>query len=208
MKTLSPENCRDMMLTVCDYIIANEDLLNQIDGATGDADHGVGMARGFSAVKEVLSRLEPKDCGDVFRRTGMAMLSSMGGASGVIFSTLFISGAMGIGQADEMDGALLTLFLSRALDAVKTRGGAAPGSKTMVDALEPAVAAMLKTGNGLTDVLEAGAAAAAQGFEDTKNMVATLGRAKALGERTIGFGDAGAKSVEIILAAMCDFVKE
>lgn len=208
MKKLTPRSCRDMMLAVSDKIISSENLLNEIDGATGDADHGVGMARGFTAVKDMLSKLEPQDINDVFKRCGMAMLSSMGGASGVIFSTLFMGGAMGAPSISEMDGSALAAFFSRALESIKKRGGADVGGKTMIDALAPAVSAMLEAGEDLELALQKGAEAAAGGFEATKSMVASFGRAKALGERSLGHGDAGAKSVELILCTMRDFVAQ
>lgn len=206
MKTLSPLACRDMLLAVADVIAQNENILNEIDGLSGDADHGVGMARGFASVKEVLRPLDqPADCSDVFKRAGMSMLSSMGGASGVIFSTMFLGGVMGVPPIAELDGAAAASLFARALEAIKKRGNAKPGDKTMVDALEPAVSAMLEAGNDLNTVLEAGAKAAEQGFEHTKTMQASLGRARALGERSVGVPDAGAKSVALILATMRDF---
>jgi dihydroxyacetone kinase-like protein len=138
----------------------------------------------------------------------MAMLNSMGGASGVIFGSMFLGGIKNMETITELDGNSFTVMMRSALDSIKERGKAQVGDKTMVDALEPAVIAMEKLkSNDLSKTLEAAADAATQGMEDSKKHVAKYGRAQYLGDRAIGYQDAGATSVSIIFNAMNDYCK-
>lgn len=204
--SLSVNEVRDMMLAAADQIIASEPILTDADRALGDGDHGVGMERGMTAVKEALSGKEFPSTGKVFVAVGTAMMSSMGGASGAIFGILFRSGGKAVGEAPEFTGVELASLLREGTDQVMTKG-AKPGDKTMVDALFPAAE---KAGEvsalPVDEALVAVAAAAAAGRDASENMIATMGRAKTLGENSLGKPDAGAVSVAIILAAMSDFV--
>lgn len=205
--TLTSAEVRDMMLAVADKIIESEPILSEADRQLGDGDHGIGMERGMKAVKEKLSEEDPGDVGKVFMNTGMAMMSSMGGASGAVFGTLFRSGGKAIKGAESFGGTEAAQFFQAASDGVKERGGAKPGDKTMVDALDPAAEkASAISGEPLPIVLAAAAEGAESGKEASKDMIATMGRAKTLGERSLGKPDAGACSVAIIVAVMRDFV--
>lgn len=205
--TLTSAEVRDMMLAVADKIIESEPILSEADRQLGDGDHGIGMERGMKAVKEKLSEEDPGDVGKVFMNIGMAMMSSMGGASGAIFGTLFRAGGKAIKGAESFGGAEAAQFFQAASEGVKERGGAKPGDKTMVDALDPAAEkASAHQGEPLSAVLAAAAEGAETGKEASKDMIATMGRAKTLGERSLGKPDAGACSVAIIVAEMRDFV--
>lgn len=208
-ESLSINDTRDMMIAVADKIIESEPILTDADRDLGDGDHGVGMERGMKAVKEALEHQSFASVGKVFMATGMAMMSSMGGASGAVFGTLFRSGGKALKESESLGAAELVTFFKEGTEGVMTRGGAKPGDKTMVDALLPAAEAGEKSG---ADSVSAAAAAiaegAASGKEASKDMLATMGRAKTLGERSIGKPDAGAVSVSIIAAAMRDFVGE
>lgn len=198
MKTMTVEQVTDMIIYACDAIIENKPYLTDIDSAIGDGDHGIGMAGGMAKAKEALLAERPfPDVNAVFKTTGMSMLNSIGGASGVIFGTMFLGGVKGMGALS------LAKLMRGSLEAVKERGKAQPGDKTMVDALEPAVLAMENsTGDDLPAALAAAKDAAHKGVEDTKQYVAKYGRAKSLLERAIGHQDAGATSVAIIFEAM------
>tara|TARA_R110002096_G_scaffold305388_16_gene500282 strand:- start:2047 stop:2682 length:636 start_codon:yes stop_codon:yes gene_type:complete len=205
-ETLSIEETRDMMLVVADKIIEAEPILTDADRALGDGDHGVGMERGMNAIKEALAGNEFASVGKVFMGVGMAMMSSMGGASGAIYGTLFRSGGKALGAADTLDAAGVATFFKEGTDNVMSRGGAKPGDKTMVDALFPAAEkAAEAAGGSVSDALAAAAEGAEGGKEASKDMIATMGRAKTLGEKSLGKADAGAVSVAIIVAAMRDF---
>lgn len=204
--SLSINEVRDMMLAAADRIIESEPILTDADRALGDGDHGVGMERGMTAVKVALAGKEFPSVGKVFVGVGTAMMSSMGGASGAIFGIFFRSGGKAVGDATEFTAVELANLLREGTDQVMTKG-AKPGDKTMVDALFPAAGkAGEVSGRPIDEALVAVAAAAAAGRDASKDMIATMGRAKTLGENSLGKPDAGAVSVSIILAAMSDFV--
>lgn len=203
---LKPNQVRLMMIQVADAIITAEPMLSQADRDLGDGDHGLGMARGMEAVKVQLEKLDSASVEQVFVTTGTAMMSSMGGASGALFGTLFRAGGKALAGRSVLDSEGLSLFLQAALEGVMKRGGAKPGDKTMIDALAPAAG---EAGNvmdqPLPQALAAVAAAAEAGKDASKAMVAQFGRAKTLGDACIGFPDAGALSITVILATMRDY---
>ena len=203
---LNPNQIRLMMLQVADAIIAAEAMLSQADRDLGDGDHGLGMKRGMEAVKAQLEPMDPASVEQVFVTTGTAMMSSMGGASGALFGTVYRAGGKALAGRPALDSEGLALLLEAALEGVMKRGGAKPGDKTMIDALAPAAAkAREVTALPLPDALKAVAEAAEAGKDASKAMIAQFGRAKTLGEACIGFPDAGALSVTIMLGTMRDF---
>lgn len=190
---------------VCRHVIANADILSEADRAIGDGDHGVGMRRGFEAALEALTTQNPQTPEQVMKCVGTAIMAKTGGAAGAVFGTLFRSGAKTLEGKDRLDAAGLAAFLASALEAVVKRGGVVKGQKTMVDALAPAVAAaQAAAGASLAESLAAVASAAQLGVEATKGMVATTGKARSLGERSLGFVDPGAVSISFIFNAMRD----
>ncbi len=204
---LTPNQVRLMMLQVADAIIAAEPMLSQADRDLGDGDHGLGMKRGMEAVKAQLEPMDPGTVEQVFATTGMAMMSSMGGASGAIFGTVYRAGGKALAGRPAFDAEGLALLLEAALEGVMKRGGAKPGDKTMIDALAPAAAkAREGVALSLTESLKVVADAAASGTEASKNMIAQFGRAKTLGEACLGFPDAGALSITLMLSTMRDYV--
>ena len=144
----------------------------------------------------------------VFEAAGKAMLMSMGGASGVIFGSLYLAGAKGMEPKSVITAGDLAQMEKKSLLAIQERGRAEVGDKTMVDALSPAVDAMkANCAQGLLPMLKAAEAAALQGVEDTKRYVAKFGRAKSLMERAVGYQDAGATSVWLIFQGMREYVE-
>ena len=206
-QSLSVDETVAMMRSVADKIIESEPVLTDADRALGDGDHGVGMERGMTAVKEKLDEGGFASVDKVFTAVGMAMMSSMGGASGAIFGTLFRGGGKSIGASESFDAAALASLLREGCDGVMKRGGAKPGDKTMIDALDPAAqVAGENLGTPLDEALAKVAAAGEAGRDASEGMIATMGRAKTLGESSLGKPDAGAVSVAIILRQMSDFV--
>lgn len=204
---LKPNQVRLMMLQVADAIIVAEPMLSQADRDLGDGDHGLGMKRGMEAVKAQLEPLDPASVEQVFVTTGTAMMSSMGGASGAIFGTVYRAGGKALAGRELLDSEGMILFLQAALEGVMKRGGAKPGDKTMIDAVAPAAAKAKEfIGKPLPEALTAIAAAAEAGTEASKDMIAQFGRAKTLGEACLGFPDAGALSVTIMLKTMQSYV--
>lgn len=205
--SLDSAEVKTMLLAIADAVIAAEPALSEADRNLGDGDHGLGMQRGFQAVQAKLASMDAAEGIDkLLSATGMAMMSSMGGASGAIFGTLFRDGGKALAGRTEFDGAALAVFLRAACDGVMARGKAKPGDKTMVDALHPAAEkAGEVAGLGIGEALAAVAGAAEAGRDLSSGMVATLGRARTLGEASVGHPDAGACSVAVIFRAMSDF---
>lgn len=206
---LNVQDTKNMLLYIADKIIAKKPYLTEIDSAIGDGDHGIGMAGGMQKAKRKLLEMEDTDNAySIFETAGQAMLMSMGGASGVIFGSLYLAGAKGASPKSVLTASHLALMEQKSLEAIQERGGAQVGDKTMVDALSPAVDAMLATQDkSLLEMLIAAEAAAKQGMEDTKKYIAKFGRAKSLLERAIGHRDAGAASVYFIFQGMREFVE-
>ncbi len=206
---LSKDEVKAMLLLACERIIAAEPLLSEADRNLGDGDHGLGMQRGMTAATEKLNAGDVESIEKAFSSVGMAMMSSMGGASGAIFGTFFRNGGKALAGKEIFDAAGLAAFLRAGVDGVKQRGGAAVGDKTVVDAMEPAaVKAAELTGANLSDAIKSVSSAAEAGLEASKSMVAKFGRAKTLGEAAIGFPDAGALSVTVIIGAMKDYIAD
>jgi dihydroxyacetone kinase-like protein len=205
--TLDALGARDMLLAVSQSLIDQTDILTNADLTIGDGDHGIGMRRGFEAALVALNEAEPENVEAAFKATGTAILSNTGGAAGAVFGTLFRAGSKAFAAGGKVDGASYAGFLEDGLVAVLKRGGVVEGQKTMVDALAPAArAARASAGDGLVAATKAAASGALDGVEASKAMIATTGKARSLGERSIGHPDPGAISISLILKAMQDFV--
>lgn len=197
---------REMIVVVSRGIIASTDRLTQADKAIGDGDHGVGMARGFAGVIEKVEGREFTSIGHLFKTVGTAILTTAGGAAGAVFGTLFRGAAENAGDQSVLTSALFSRMLFDGLRAVEVRGQAKPGDKTMIDALEPAaVESKRQSSAPFDEALAAIAKAARLGMEKTREMVATVGKAKTLGERSLGYPDPGALSMSLILEFMADY---
>jgi dihydroxyacetone kinase-like protein len=182
-------------------ISANKEKLTELDSAIGDADHGINMDRGMTAVVNALDGGTPAE---VLKRTGMTLVSTVGGASGPLYGTAFLRMATAAGDAGDIDAQGFVGMLRAGLDGVVARGKAEVGDKTMVDALAPAVAALdtaIAGGAPLGPALQAALQAAVKGQDGTIPMVARKGRASYLGERSAGHQDPGATSVTLLITA-------
>ncbi|TCS81235.1 dihydroxyacetone kinase subunit DhaL [Muricomes intestini] len=206
---LTAEDAREMLIYIADKVRAKKSYLTEIDSAIGDGDHGIGMAGGMKKAKERLQQMKgEQNVYAVFEAAGKAMLMSMGGASGVIFGSLYLAGAKDMEEKGVLTPEDLAKMERKSLAAIQERGKAEVGDKTMVDALTPAVEALeANCDKGLLEMLRAAEEAAGQGVEDTKKYVAKFGRAKSLMERAIGYQDAGAASVWLIFQGMREYVE-
>jgi len=206
---LTLEETRKMFLFVAEKLIACQDILTEADRVIGDGDHGVGMARGFEAVQLKLSNATFSSLDEIFKSVGTILLTTIGGAAGAIFGTWFRSGAKNLTGKYLLDSACFALFLKDGLVGIQERGKAKVGDKTIVDVLAPAAAAAEKNSNkALEKCLAEVSLAADQGMESTKNFIAAIGRAKSLGERSLGYPDPGALSSSYILKYMASFVSQ
>jgi dihydroxyacetone kinase-like protein len=167
--------------------------LVRLDTAIGDGDHGTNMNRGMQKALEKLGSAEPADAGAVLKTVAMTLISTVGGAAGPLYGTLFLQmGNVLAGEAD-VDLAGFAAAWRKGLEGVQSRGKAELGDKTMVDALGPGVDA-LEQATDLDSGLNAAAQAAEQGMQATTPLVARKGRASYLGERSAGHQDPGATS--------------
>lgn len=188
-----------------DLVIKYEAELTELDSAIGDADHGINMVRGMSAVMQKLDGMRPADIDELLKTVAMTLLASVGGASGPLYGTFFLRFGRAAGSASELDLAALAAGLRAGLAGVVERGKADPGDKTMVDALTPALDAMdavIENGGDLVSAVAAARAAAAAGRDATVPLVARKGRASYLGERSAGHMDPGAASMSLLFAAL------
>jgi dihydroxyacetone kinase-like protein len=186
-------------------VAAHVDELTALDSAIGDADHGANLDRGTAAVVAALDAAPAAKLDDLFKRTGMTLVSSVGGASGPLFGTFFLRIGASLGSVASTTAADFGVALSAGLGGVEARGKSALGEKTLLDALAPAIDAWdsaVAKHRHVPEVAQAAAEAAAAGRDATAPLVATKGRASYLGERSVGHVDPGAASVALLFDAL------
>lgn len=197
----------EIMKAISEKIEEEKDTLTELDNAIGDGDHGINMARGAKAVMEKIPLLITKDSGAIFKGIGMAIISSVGGASGALYGTAFMKAGDVLKGKMELSPEDFLAAFSASVTGIKMRGKSTIGEKTMLDALCPAERAMreaIQAKKSLKDALLAAADEAEKGAERTKDLIATKGRASYLGERSLGHRDPGAVSSSFMLRAMAD----
>lgn len=210
-RTLNADQFKEMFNEVTQKIQDNREKLCEIDSAIGDGDHGTSLAKGFSASKDRLELDESRNIGDILRKIGMSLTEKIGGATGPLFATIFISAGKAAEGKEEVDLSLLIKMFVKATTDVQKRGGAKPGDKTMIDALKPAVEGLKEAKEDNLDLQEGLKIAhkrAKEGVKATKDMKPKKGRAKYLGERSLGHQDPGATSIALIFEAMSEYVDE
>lgn len=192
---------------VAQVLHENAAYLTQLDSAIGDADHGINMDRGFTAVRGKLDALSSADSATLLRTVGTTLVSTVGGASGPLYGTAFLRAAGAVAGKEELAPADIVAALEAFLGGIVARGKAHPGEKTMVDALTPALAAAQQAlTEGASDAVltQRAAEGAEEGMQATIPMLATKGRASYLGERSIGHQDPGATSSWLILRSLAE----
>ncbi|MEU9151792.1 dihydroxyacetone kinase subunit DhaL [Streptomyces sp. NPDC001220] len=192
---------RRWMAATASSVDREAERLTALDSPIGDADHGSNLQRGFRAVVAALAEEAPDTPGAVLTLAGRRLISTVGGASGPLYGTLLRSTGKALGDAAEVSEAQLAEALRAGVDKVMALGGAAPGDKTMIDALVPAV-------DALGDGFGAARAAAEEGALATTPLQARKGRASYLGERSIGHQDPGATSSALLVAGLQEAADE
>jgi len=189
-------------------VSANKEQLTQLDAAVGDGDHGINMDRGMSAVvAKVDAASDEQDIGALLKTVGMTLVSTVGGAGGPLYGTLFLQMGTAVSGKDELGPDDWAAALEAGIAGVQARGKAEPGDKTMIDALIPgrdALKSALAEGASFEDALRQSADAAGQGMRETVPLVARKGRASYLGERSAGHQDPGATSSHLLLEAAAE----
>ena len=180
----------------------SRECLTELDAAIGDADHGINMDRGFSAVVAQLESESPESIDAALKLTAMTLIRTVGGASGPLYGTFFLRASTACAGVDGLDVADVVAAFQAGIEGVQQRGRAEVGDKTMLDALVPALEAMQcaqERGASLASLLADAARAADEGMRSTIPMQARKGRASYLGERSIGHQDPGATSAHLMV---------
>jgi phosphoenolpyruvate---glycerone phosphotransferase subunit DhaL len=189
------------------HLAEEKDNLTQLDAAIGDADHGANMHRGFQAVLAKKADLQKADIGAVLKGIAMTLISTVGGASGALYGTFFLQASVSAANRTELSPAEFGSALEKGLAGIVSRGKAAIGDKTMVDALQPAIKAYkqaIESGQTLEQALSAAVSAAEEGLKSTVPLVARKGRASYLGERSAGHPDPGATSTVLLFRSAAE----
>jgi len=200
MMQMGQVSIETVVRAVAEAVIAATDELTALDQAIGDGDHGLNMRRGFQAVLEELPAIAAQPLPQALQTAGMRLVMKVGGASGPLYGTLFMSLGKALPENPSRDDFIAAF--AAAIDAVKARGKSGAGQKTMLDVLIPVHEALSAGADA-----EALRAAAHRAAEATVPMLATRGRASFLGERSIGHMDPGARSAEIIITAAADLTE-
>lgn len=191
-------------------IFLNKQFLTDLDAAIGDGDHGINLNKGFKAVSEKLETSSIKDLSDIFKLSGMAIVSNVGGASGPLYGTALMKAAPLLAGKSTLTLLDFRDILKAAIGGIKLRGGAEKGDKTMLDALIPAfeeIKSSIENNLSTIETLKNACEAAEAGLEFTKTIEARKGRASYLGDRSIGHQDPGATSSYLILNSIYETVK-
>lgn len=204
MQTFNNAGAGDIVLSMAERIIENRAYLSEIDGKIGDGDHGVNMAKGFGLAAE---RLKGKSLplAQSLEVLGTVLMSEIGGSMGPLYGVMFTEFAEKLEGKESIDSAAFSRMLHAGLEGIQSIGSAKVGDKTLLDTLVPAVEAFDHTvagGKSFAEALTALVEAAEQGRDSTVNLIAKIGRASRLGERSLGVLDAGATSCAIILTEL------
>lgn len=195
---------------IAERINKEKDFLTELDNEIGDGDHGINMNRGFEALKPKLTSVFDKQPSEVFKLVGMTLVSTVGGASGPLYGTMFLNMSKALVGKDEINMPDFLEAVKSGIDGVSMRGKSTEGEKTMLDSMYPAIRAMNEKSadaKSNAEIIEAGVKAAQKGIEYTKTIVATKGRASYVGERSIGHQDPGATSFTMMLEELAKEIK-
>lgn len=206
---VNQEQVLEILHAVGEKITEEKLFLTELDNVIGDGDHGINLARGFAEIEKKRPMMEGKDIGTMLKTAGMALVSTVGGASGPLYGTAFMQAGQSACRKDGTGCAGLVTILDAFVAGVQLRGKSVAGEKTMLDAMIPArdaEKAALDAGKSAKDALVDGVAAAEQGVAYTKTIIATKGRASYLGERSLGHQDPGATSFTTMLKVVAERV--
>lgn len=198
------EQLLNWLRLIDETLMEQRNYLTELDSEIGDGDHGTNLARGGAAASNKVDTEKPDYIDDLFRLVGMALIGSVGGASGPLYGTFFLRFSLSAGHRQELTPEQLADALDAGVEGVRDRGKPELGDKTMYDAMEPAVRAFRTdlAANGVAVAARRAFLAAAQGRDATAELVARKGRASYLGERSIGHIDPGAASTAIMFEAL------
>jgi dihydroxyacetone kinase-like protein len=190
-------------------IIAHKDDIESLDRAIGDGDHYINVKRGAESVALMVNDLKDLPPEDALNKIAMKLLSTIGGAAGPLFASFFMEMAKIVKHNHANNSFEIAAAFEAGVQGIIHRGKAALGEKTMLDVLIPVSMSFTNcsvANKNVAEICRDVKAAADQGLENTRNLIATKGRAAGLGERAIGHLDAGAKSCQVMVYAVCDLL--
>jgi phosphoenolpyruvate---glycerone phosphotransferase subunit DhaL len=196
-------------LEVYQAILAHEADIECLDREIGDGDHYINMKRGCEAITGLSREIGDLSVADALNKIGIKLLSTIGGASGPLFASFFMSMGKTLKASESITALQLALAFEAGVQAIMQRGKAQAGEKTMLDVLIPVADTfkrLAEQGKSAREIATELKQVASSGLESTRNMLATKGRASGLGERVIGHLDAGAKSCQVMIDTVCDMV--
>jgi dihydroxyacetone kinase-like protein len=205
---VTADQIRDWIRRFAAVIAEHRAELVALDTAIGDGDHGTNMDRGMKKALEKLDSQEGADIGALLKAVAMALISSVGGAAGPLYGTLFLQMGTSAAGKEELDLAGWTAALDAGIKGVQSRGKAEPGDKTMIDALLPALEALQSSDGDAAAALANAADAAEEGMKSTIPMEARKGRASYLGPRSVGHQDPGATSSYLLMRSAAEALSE
>lgn len=206
---MNSETINHLANAIREAIIAHEADIECLDREIGDGDHYINMKRGSEAITNLAEELAPLQPADALNKIGMKLLSTIGGASGPLFASFFMSMSKSLKTQETINTVAVAFAFEAGVQAIMQRGKAQAGEKTMLDVLIPVAHAFkqqAEQGKSNSDIANILKTVASEGLESTRNMLATKGRASGLGERVIGHLDAGAKSCQVMIHTVCDQV--
>jgi dihydroxyacetone kinase phosphoprotein-dependent L subunit len=207
-ENMNYSDLKKAILAGANDLIGREEELSQLDGYVGDGDHGMTIKKGYLNVIKAITDENPQDPMSLMFSIGMALANTAGGACGPILSTFFMGMANPLSGKDTYTVADLAAMFDAGMKSVMDFGGAKPGERTMLDTLDPFIKSLQSSSTAdVAAALDEAAKAAYVGAQATANMVAKRGRAKNLGERSIGYVDAGSMSMYYLLRAFADSLK-
>lgn len=205
---VTPEILPVVIKAVVDIIETNAEEVTALDQAIGDGDHVINLQRGLAALLEQSTELATLEWTPAIQKVGMTLLSTMGGASGSLFGTLFISMSKAIDGRDFSERGVFAGIYRQGVNAVMKRGKSDAGEKTMLDVLIPVAEVIEKEVDvSLADLLDSICKTAEQGMESTRDMIATKGRASYMGEKSKGHIDAGARTSQLMIGAIANTLR-
>lgn len=207
---LNSKQTKEMLLNVAQLYIEKEDELSKLDAVIGDGDHGITMARGAKAAKEKLNSMDEGTCRDYFKAYGRTLVSTLGGAMGPLFGSIFLELSKACKEVETVGLKELAVGFENAQIKVMDLGGAKAGDKTMIDSMDPVAKSLAKSVEENKDIkegLKIAVTAADEGVKSTIPIMAKRGRSRYLQEKAIGHQDAGATSFYYLVKTISDYVE-
>ncbi len=201
----TPAILTDLIKAIAETIEKNAEDVTTLDQVLGDGDHVTNLQRGINALLKQSDELTKLEWSQAIQKTGMTLLTTMGGASGSLFGTLFISMSKAMGNEVSLNQQIFSDIFSQGVEAVKKRGKSEAGEKTMLDVLIPVAESIKKDVTAsikFSTLLENTCQTAEKGMESTRDMVATKGRASYMEEKSLGHIDAGARTNQLMICAI------